>query len=652
MLSFDKLAVQLHEFNILIGDRVYLPNVSGMIQAYAEAQSEIASVYRFEPFLFIRGNPTKIMDRWSKDLSVLAFSSSMWNHELNLFLAREARATFPDSLIVFGGPHVQTLPEQFLVKYPFIDVVVIGEGEVTFAEILTTFSRKGKNLAEVPGIVYRSEVGPVRTEKRGMTDINILPSPYLSGLYDEVLKNRESGEYQVILETNRGCPFHCSFCFWGNGITRVRHFDLARIGAEIDWLAENHIPYVFGADANFGMFPRDLEIARKFTEVKSATGWPESFRVCYGKNAVDRVFETARLLDQAGLSKGATISFQSTDPHTLELVGRKNISVSAYRELLKQYRQADIKVYTELILGLPGETCASFTHGLEEVFQAGMYDQVSIFLCQALPGTEITDPNYIKEHQIETRRIELVEFHAQGRKPEEVPEFEDIIVSTSSMSVEDWQKMATLSWVAQMVHGLKLGFFVALYLFDRFGLKYTELFEYLIKKAEDPDRFPIAFQELQFFRGHLEGILNEGRPQCVFLAEEGFGGISWQIEEAIFLRLNHQLGGFYSEFERMTMELCLEKGFDFDQDELGEVFAYQLAKIAIFDHQDERKVAFSRTIPEYFDGLLMDHQSEINISQQTLLVRPRRYDSKADFAKRAIWFGRRYSQTVEESSWV
>ena len=149
-------------------------------------------------------------------------------------------------------------------------------------------------------------------------------------------------------------------------------------------------------------------------------------------------------------------------------------------DLLRRYRQAGMRVYTELILGLPGETYESFSRGIEEVFQAGLYDQAGIFLCQVLPNTEMDFEDYRRKHRIETRRLELVETHSVRRSPGEVTEYEDIVVSTRTMPLSDWKRAATLAWMAQTLHGQKLGFFVALYLFQRFGIKYTELFEYLI----------------------------------------------------------------------------------------------------------------------------------------------------------------------------
>src|SRR3989344_9504532 len=130
------MKVYFHEFNVLMGDRVYLPNVSGMLRAYAETLPQIAGNYEFMPFLFVRSQPSKIIAEWDNP-SVLAFSSSMWNHELNLVLARMARKRIPDSLIVFGGPHVPdySQAEIFLESHFFVDVAVLGEGEVSFSEV-------------------------------------------------------------------------------------------------------------------------------------------------------------------------------------------------------------------------------------------------------------------------------------------------------------------------------------------------------------------------------------------------------------------------------------------------------------------------------------------------------------------------------------
>lgn len=641
--------VYLHEFNILMSGRVYLPNVSGMLRAYAEDQAQIKENYQFMPFLFVRKQPCKIIDVWENP-SVVAFSSSMWNHQLNLTLAKTARALFPEVLIVFGGPHVPKNAEEFLGQNLFVDVVVRGEGEVAFSELLVAFL-ESRDFSNVDGVVYRDPQSGkcIRTPDRLLVDVNQFPSPYLAGFYDELLGRNDGVEYQVILETNRGCPFCCAFCYWGNGIPKIRTFDIDRIKKEIDWVADRKISYVFGADANFGMIPRDKEIAELFVKKKKLSGYPRAFRACYGKNAIDRVFEVAKLLEESGLTTGVTVSFQSTDRQTLINIGRSNIKIDAYRDLLRRYRSEKIRVYTELVLGLPGETYESFTRGIEEVFQAGLYDQVGIFLCEALPNTRMTDPEYASLHGIETRRIELAEPHAIKRSLGEVEEHEDIVVATRTMPLRDWKRAITLAWMAQTLHGLKLGFFVALYVFQRFGIKYTELFEYLVEAGVDSKRFPVFTRERVFHTEYLENLLH-GKPQCVFIKE--FGEISWQIEEATFLRISGDLAGFYHELESLVSDFLDAKGVVYSCGELKDVVQYQFARMAKLHPYRVKEFRFSFNVPEYFDQLLKDLPVAVEAKHQVLFVNAKDYKgNKEEFARQVIWFGRRDCRALEPVIW-
>lgn len=604
--------------------------------------------YGFLPFDFIRRPPAEIAAAWDK-VDVLAFSSSMWNHQLNLALAKRARQLFPQSLIVFGGPHVPTDSLQFLVDEPVVDVAINGEGETAFAELLQVFTRS-RDFSTVNGVVFRHPVTgqPTKTPERTLVDLNLLPSPYLAGLYDEILNQDNGREHQVILETDRGCPFHCAFCAWGNAITKVRLFDLDRIKREVEWLSDHRISYVFGANANFGMLPRDLEIAEMFVAAKKARTYPKTFRVCYGKNAEDRVFNTARILEASELTKGVTVSFQSTDPTTLVNIGRKNISLTTYRNLLQRYRREKMSIYTELILGLAGETRESFTRGLEEVFQAGLRDQVGIFFCEVLPNTDMDRPEYRRQHGIETRLIELTEPHASPRASGEVTEYEEIVVATSAMPLADWRWSATLGWLAQTLHGLKLGFFPLVYLFEEFGIKYTDLLIFLVEQGRANPQTPIIARELVYYDRYLDDVLS-GRAQCVFLSD--FGQISWQIEETTFLRLAACLPAFYEELLALCRELLVVRGESFDPQILREVIEYQAARVAGLDGTREADYRFSFNLPEYFEAWLDDRKIPIKPESQGLTVDRAIYADKPSFARQVIWYGRRDSRAIEKASW-
>lgn len=644
-----KKSVYFHEFNILMAGKVYLPNVSGMLQANCQKYPEITANYQFMPFLFIRQKPEQIIDKWHNP-AVLAFSSSMWNHQLNLVLSREGRKIFPEALIIFGGPHIPTQTASWLTAHPWVDVVVRGEGEETFAELLIKFL-SSRDFSSIPGIICRQPNTNYcyKTSDRPFVDVNDLPSPYLLGCYDELIEQSSEIEYQVILETNRGCPFRCAFCYWGNGFSKIRTFGLDRLEREIAWIAEKKISYVFGADANFGMLPRDLTIAEFFVKQKQQSGYPHSFRVCYGKNVGDRIARVAELLESNSLTTGVTVSFQSTNPETLENIGRNNISLDTYRQLLCQYREKNIRVYTELLLGLPGETYRSFAEGIEEVFQAGLYDQVGIFFCQVLPNTDMADPDYSRQYGIKTKRLALVEFHALPRPVGEITEYEEIVVATKTMPHEDWKQSARLAWMAQTIHGLKLGFFVTLYLCKRFGIKYTELFEYLLLHGQAEEKFPVFAGEIAYYEDYLSRLLS-GQPQCVFLPE--FGKISWQIEEATFLRLNERLDVFYDEMVVLLSELLLSRNIKFISDEVVELVRYQSARISRITSLPIRYYQFNFNLPEYFDLLLSDQLADVRICQQNLRVEATNFFSNREkFAQQVIWFGRRHCRVLEKASW-
>ena len=184
-------------------------------------------------------------------------SSYVWNHALNIRVAREIRARAPQALVIIGGPEVPKYPgetEAFLRENPFIDIAVLGEGEVSCAEIarrLASGDFAPDSLEQVAGIVYRGSAGIVRTAERDRArDINQFPSPYLTGEFEPWL--RAFGN--TILETNRGCPYGCTYCDWGSAtLQKVNRFEPSRVVAEIEYLAERESQAIFIADANFGM---------------------------------------------------------------------------------------------------------------------------------------------------------------------------------------------------------------------------------------------------------------------------------------------------------------------------------------------------------------------------------------------------------------
>ena len=137
-----------------------------------------------------------------------------------------------------------------------------------------------------------------------------------------------------VIETNRGCPFRCGFCYWGAANNdQVYKFDEQRVRDEISWLSQNEVPVLHIADANWGMLKRDVALSKHITDCKADNLFPLAVIFAAAKNSPARVTETTSIFTDAGLINTQPISMQSLDDNTLDAVDRKNIKLGAYAEL-------------------------------------------------------------------------------------------------------------------------------------------------------------------------------------------------------------------------------------------------------------------------------------------------------------------------------
>src|SRR5205814_6210739 len=143
---------------------------------------------------------------------------------------------------VFGGPHVPDRVEGFLESHPFVDVACHGEGEVAATALLER--TRARTWGEVPSVSFRGNDGRlVRTARAPrIADLGAAPSPYLDGVFDPLIRANPGEHWIAMWETNRGCPFSCTFCDWGSATqAKVYAFDLERLYREVDWFADHRI---------------------------------------------------------------------------------------------------------------------------------------------------------------------------------------------------------------------------------------------------------------------------------------------------------------------------------------------------------------------------------------------------------------------------
>ena len=182
-------------------------------------------------------------------------------------------------MIIFGGPQVPDRTEGFFNKYPFIDIIVHGEGEYIIENIFSAYL-KDKDFSEVKGIETKDFRTPPNPR---IKDITSLASPYLTNVILDLVEKVDGIKYQASWETNRGCPYQCTFCDWGS-LTNTKMTNSAeeKLFKEIEWFGDNKIIYIYCCDANFGIYAdRDFRLASKLKEVALKTGYPKGLRTSW-----------------------------------------------------------------------------------------------------------------------------------------------------------------------------------------------------------------------------------------------------------------------------------------------------------------------------------------------------------------------------------
>ena len=335
---------------------------------------------------------------------VFGFSCYTWNIAEFLELARLLKQELPGALIVAGGPHVQQA-EDYLFDEA-IDLIVLGEGEFTFAEILDCRSRD--QWSEVKGCAFLSDEGKLTTtpERPRLIELDQLPSAL------EVVPLRDSnGEViypQAAYETSRGCPFRCAFCEWGTGAigTKMYQFSLDRISRDFELLVAGGIKDIWLCDSNFGALREDLAKAEMIVDLKRRTGLPQSFATSWSKNHNKRVQDIVRLLHRNGLLSHYHLALQTLTPKALELSNRTNMRANNYEPVVKALASEGVPVAAELIWGLPGDTLEEFEDNLGQLMR--VFPNINIFGYTLLPGTEFYD---LREHY----RLETIPVAGYGK---------------------------------------------------------------------------------------------------------------------------------------------------------------------------------------------------------------------------------------------
>lgn len=447
---------------------------------------QLIPITYMDPHSFLNGPYKKFKE------GVWLFSNYMWSMELNMQISQAIKQHSGRNLTIHGGPSTPEYPKacaDFMAEFSSVDVAVHGEGEIAIVEVFERISRSesgdlvcGAAMKEVAGITFRnpeSDSGLFRTVARKRTaQPDSVPSPYLSGYFDAYGADVEA----AIIESNRGCPFGCTFCDWGSATNqKVRKFDLDRVKNEIDWMAARQVRVLWIADANYGLYDRDIELAQYIVDSKKRTGFPQEVVVNYTKNSTWRLVEIIKIFTAGGIISQGIISIQTTDEQTLEVINRKNIKTEKYDELTKVFYDLKLPLSTDLMMGLPGITVEGFNKDLQRYIDMDV--SVKAYPTQLLPNSPMADPEYIEKYQIKTDK-------------------DNFLISTYSYSETDLHWMKGMYHMYMIADGYGLLRYVIRYLQWEYDILAVKLLGDLLKQVQqEPNQFPAVTWAVRFFLG-------------------------------------------------------------------------------------------------------------------------------------------------------
>lgn len=317
-----------------------------------------------------------LQDIYKRKPDVIGFSCYIWNISYVKVILADIKKVLPDVKIWAGGPEVSYHGEAFLKEEPAVDLVMMGEGEITFAHFLKALL-EGEDLKQVPGLMVRNADGTFTdTGFRQVMDMSQIPFPY-------AFMDMKELEHRIIYyESSRGCPFSCAYCLSSiDKKLRFRSLDL--VLPELEWFLQAKVPQVKFVDRTFNC--KKSHAMAIWQYIRDHDNGVTNFHFEIAADLLDKDELDLLSTMRPGLVQ-LEIGVQSTNEKTLEAIRRKTDieEICEITETINSWH--NIHQHLDLIAGLPWEDLKRFKQSFNDVYEMEP-EQLQLGFLKVLKGS-------------------------------------------------------------------------------------------------------------------------------------------------------------------------------------------------------------------------------------------------------------------------
>jgi hypothetical protein len=393
----------------------------------------------------------------------------------------------------------------------------------------------------------------------------------------------------AVCETNRGCPFACTFCDWGQAVaSRVHELPLDRVLGDLEWIARRQFPFIYVIDANFGIRPRDVEIVRQMATLKATTGFPKFCHFHLTKNAQRRNLVTVETLRAAGIGCHVALSMQDFDDEVLGAIRRGNISLERSLALRRVANEQGIPTFNELLLGLPAQTYHSFRASAVKAVTPFDGDSFYLYLTRLLENAEMADPESRERFGLLTRRCLAGDRHRAHEAPL-VAEYEEIVVGSKAMPVSDWRRAYRFGQLLSAIYNLRLLNVVIQVVWRTLDVPLEWWLEALLDAMERAPEHSVLAELDAVLDRYAQSILSDGP---LVLPDRHDPNHVWAVEDAVFSTVLRSKGIFFEEVAAATKSHLATRQTGVDPGVLDELLRFQELLTPRFDRAQIETVRF------------------------------------------------------------